>query len=61
VALLLGTSTVLYATAVMGSGIEHPRHVAVSAVVLAVSSVVALSTVLPRRPEAGPAEGPVRN
>lgn len=61
VALLVSASSVLYATAVMGSGIEHPRHVAVSAVFLAVSGLVALSTVLPRRPEAGPAEGPVRN
>ncbi|MEY3690916.1 MAG: hypothetical protein RJB57_571, partial [Actinomycetota bacterium] len=61
VALLLGASTVLYATAVMGSGIEHPRHVAVSAVVLAVSGLVALSTVLPRRVAPDTAEGAVRN
>lgn len=61
VALLLGTSFVLYATAVMGSGIEHPRHVAVSAVVLAVSGLVALSTMLPRRVAPDGAEGTLRN
>lgn len=61
VAMLLGSSFVLYATAVMGSGIEHPRHVAVSAVVLAVSGLVALSTMLPRRGAADAGDVPVRN
>ena len=61
VVLLLGSSFVLYVTAVMGSGIEHPRHVAVSAVVLAVSGLVALSTVLPRRRAADAATDVVRN
>lgn len=46
---MLASTVVLYATAVMGSGIEHPRHVAVSAVLLAVTLLSALSTLASRR------------
>lgn len=49
VILLLGSTAALYAVAVLGSGIEHPRHGAVSAVLLVVTALVAVTSAAPRR------------
>ena len=58
---MLASTVVLYVTAVMGSGIEHPRHVAVSAVMLAVTLLTALSTIASRRRTADDGADGLRN